>query len=522
MTRYGFLIDQDSCIGCHACTTACKSEHDVPLGVNRTWVKYIEKGTFPHARRLFSVMRCNHCEAAPCVAICPTGALFYRKDGIVDFDTSSCIGCKSCMNACPYDALYIDPVEHTAQKCNFCAHRVDVGLEPSCVVVCPTQSILAGDLDDPASRIARTIARHDVRVRTPEQGTRPKLFYKGADEASLDPLRSAIAVDGMIWADTSVHHPSVDVSLATRSTGPGTAAGERRGHHEVTARTAYTTAHPVAWKSLVSAYLVTKSVGSGALLLGALLVLLGHGARQGSVGLLPAALAGASTLVTGGLLVADLKRPARFIYILTRPNWSSWLTRGAVILGLYAAAAAAWFVAGLAGAEQVVRVIAVPGALLGAATAGYSAFLFGQCEGRDLWQTPLLLPILLAQAVVAGSAAFLVAGLGMEIPSVDAIRWALLGGLAATAALLATEATARGTAHVKLAVRAMTRGRYRTRFWIGGVLVGIVMPAALVLLALAASAAPAGLSAVAGVLAVAGLFAYEDSFVRAGQSVPLS
>jgi Fe-S-cluster-containing dehydrogenase component len=198
MARYGFLIDQDTCIGCHACTVACKAEHSVPLGVNRTWVKYIEKGEFPDSRRLYSVMRCNHCEDAPCVKVCPTGALFHRDNGIVDFDTSNCIGCKSCMNACPYDAIYIDPEEHTAQKCNFCAHRVELGLEPSCVVVCPTQSIVAGDLDDPTSRISRLVARADVAVRSPEQHTNPKLFYKGADQASLDPTRSRIAGDGLI------------------------------------------------------------------------------------------------------------------------------------------------------------------------------------------------------------------------------------------------------------------------------------------------------------------------------------
>ena len=92
MTRYGFLIDQDTCIGCHACTVACKAEHSVPLGVNRTWVKYIEKGEFPDARRLYAVMRCNHCEDAPCVR-CAHRRLLHRENGIVDFDTSNCIGC---------------------------------------------------------------------------------------------------------------------------------------------------------------------------------------------------------------------------------------------------------------------------------------------------------------------------------------------------------------------------------------------------------------------------------------------
>ena len=107
--RYGFVIDHRKCIGCHACTVACKEENRVPLGSFRTWVKYVEKGTFPDTRRYFSVLRCNHCDDAPCVTICPTVALYRRPDGIVDFDNRRCIGCKSCMQACPYDALYIDP-----------------------------------------------------------------------------------------------------------------------------------------------------------------------------------------------------------------------------------------------------------------------------------------------------------------------------------------------------------------------------------------------------------------------------
>ncbi|MGH7396500.1 MAG: 4Fe-4S dicluster domain-containing protein, partial [Candidatus Rokuibacteriota bacterium] len=185
--RYGFVIDQRKCIGCHACTVACKEENQVPLGVNRTWVKYIEKGVFPDTRRYFTVMRCNHCDSAPCVTICPTVALYRRPDGIVDFDGARCIGCKSCMQACPYDALYIDPETKTAAKCHYCAHRVEAGLEPACVVVCPVQAIVPGDLDDPGSTIARLVASQQTQVRKPEQGTRPKLFYVGAESAALTP-----------------------------------------------------------------------------------------------------------------------------------------------------------------------------------------------------------------------------------------------------------------------------------------------------------------------------------------------
>ena len=148
------VIDQTRCIGCHACTTACKSENEVPLGVTRTYVKYVDVGVFPQVRRAFQVTRCNQCEDAPCVAACPTAAMYRRADGIVDFDKRICIGCKACMAACPYDAIFINPDDHSAEKCNFCAHRLDVGLEPACVVVCPTQAIMVGDVNDPTSVVA--------------------------------------------------------------------------------------------------------------------------------------------------------------------------------------------------------------------------------------------------------------------------------------------------------------------------------------------------------------------------------
>jgi XapX domain-containing protein len=148
--------------------------------------------------------------------------------------------------------------------------------------------------------------------------------------------------------------------------------------------------------------------------------------------------------------------------------------------------------------------------------------LFGQCEGRDLWQTPLLLPVLLAQAVTAGGAAYTIIDLVMDVPEPDAIRWVLLGGVAATAVLIAIELTSSGSRTVELAVHEMTHGAYRQQFWWGGVLLGLVVPAALVIICLAADVSSPALPAIAGLAALVGMFAYEDSFVRAGQSVPLS
>ncbi len=504
MTRLGFLLDSDSCIGCHACTVACKSEHDVPLGVNRTWVKYIETGSFPNVSRHFSVMRCNHCDDAPCISICPTNALFRAANGVVDFDDDNCIGCKGCMNACPYDAIYINPATDTANKCNFCNHRIEQGLEPSCVVVCPTHAIKVADLDDPNDETTKLIARSDTAVRAPEQNTLPKVHYKGADQASLDPLRTAIADDGMIWADTTTQHPTTEP-----------------GGHGVVARTTYTTAHEMTWKAKVSSYLVTKAVAAGMMAVAALLVLLGHGGEQAAVGVAPAVIAGVFLAVTGLLLVGDLRRPERFYYLITRANRRSWLVKGAVVLGAFAAVCAAWFIAGVVGSGGTLAVLAAPAAVLAAATAGYTAFLFGQCEGRDLWQTPLLLPTLLAQATVAGGAGYAVLALAVDVPGGNTVQWVLLAGLLATAVLVAAELSARGTAHVEAAVATMTRGRYARRFWAGGVALGLVVPVVLVAVGLAAEVGPWP-AAAAGITAIVGMWFYEDSFVRAGQSVPLS
>lgn len=509
MTRLGFLLDSDSCIGCHACTVACKSEHDVAIGVNRTWVKYIETGAFPNVSRHFSVMRCNHCDDAPCISICPTNALYRDTNGVVDFNDDNCIGCKGCMNACPYDAIYINPDTNTAHKCNFCNHRLQDGLEPSCVVVCPTHAIKVADLDDPLNPATKIIARSDVAVRAPEQGTNPKVYYRGADQASLNPLRTAIANDGMIWADTTPSHPSIPA-----------------GSTSAVARTTYTTAHQMTWKAKVSGYLVTKAIAAGVMLVAALMVLNGHSDENFSIGFLPPLIAGSFLAVTGVLLIGDLKQPSRFHYLITRGSWRSWLVKGAYVLAAFAGLCGAWWVAALTQSGAALQVLAAPVAIAAALTAGYTAFLFGQCEGRDLWQTPLLLPTLLAQAMAAGGASFALIDIFASVPSPGIYRWAALGGILIGLALIAVEATSKGTPHVEAAVHEMIRGAYRARFWFG-VVVGLVLPALLLVIVLAGGADSAGgaalaLSAVAAVGVVCGMWAYEDAFVRAGQSVPLS
>ncbi|MBT8231622.1 MAG: 4Fe-4S dicluster domain-containing protein, partial [Bacteroidia bacterium] len=283
--KYGFVIDNRKCIGCHACTTACKSEHEVPVGVNRTWVKQVEKGEFPDSRRLFSVMRCNHCTDAPCVEICPTESLFIRSDGIVDFDKDRCIGCKSCMQACPYDALYIDPETHTAAKCNYCAHRVDVGLEPACVNVCPEHAIISGDMENPETEIAQLLSRQSVKSRKPEKATSPNLFYIDADDASLIPSATE-PTNTSLWGSQShgVGHfakqaekmafsnTDLVAHLVEANGGYETKEGKAKSPKTVEvvmeqAKQVYNTPDKgILWGWEVSAYVWTKAVAAGMLL----------------------------------------------------------------------------------------------------------------------------------------------------------------------------------------------------------------------------------------------------------------
>jgi len=182
--HFGMLIDVRRCIGCHACSVSCKAEFGVPLGATRSWVEYVEKGDYPNVSRSFLPRLCNHCSHPACVDVCPTGATWKRKeDGVVVVDPDVCIGCKYCLQACPYDARFINPVTGSADKCDFCLHRVEKGLEPSCVNACIGGARIFGDLNDPSSEISKKIATHAVTVLRPEQGTDPNVYYIAADHS---------------------------------------------------------------------------------------------------------------------------------------------------------------------------------------------------------------------------------------------------------------------------------------------------------------------------------------------------
>jgi formate-dependent nitrite reductase membrane component NrfD len=442
--------------------------------------------------------------------------------------------------------------------------------------VCPTEAIVVGDIDDTASRVSRLIATKKVSVRKPEKGTRPKVFYIDGEPSALTP-GVADPSGGYMWADRrGVELPdyptlrfepdhgfgadsaenatsgAVDTGAAggatTSTAGPppadwlgsglppaaaaqALAAAAMKGDADFytgawaglsPTRAVYDVAHdeaPWGWK--VSAYLWTKSVAAGAFLVAALapwLDVSGNLATGAApfIGLLFLAL-------TGVLLVADLKKPARFWTILTRPNWSSWLARGAFIIAGFGALAAAWSAAlliyyfGNSAAATALRWIRWPLVAAALATAGYSGYLFAQAKGRDFWQSPLLPLHLSVQALAAGTAAMVVvlshsADHSHRLAHVLAAALLLHLGLVAFGEVTVAHATSDGA----VAAKAMVRGRYARLFWTGAVLV-----VGAVLLSIWGDAfGPAAV--LGGISALAGLAFYEHAWNLSGQAPPLS
>jgi len=177
MARFGMVIDTRRCVGCMACVVACKTENEVPAGLNRDWITTEVSGRFPTLALEIRSERCNHCDRPPCVACCPTGASHVEEFGeVVLVDPELCIGCKACLASCPYDARFVHP-DGYADKCTFCIHRVKDGREPACVAVCPTRCMHFGDLDDPESEVARLLVSRPHHSILPEAGTGPRIFY---------------------------------------------------------------------------------------------------------------------------------------------------------------------------------------------------------------------------------------------------------------------------------------------------------------------------------------------------------
>lgn len=499
--QFGFAIDHRRCIGCHACTVACKAENEVPLGSFRTWVKYVEKGAFPQVRRHFTVLRCNHCDRAPCVEICPVNALHKRPDAIVDLDRDICIGCRACMQGCPYDALYFNTDRGVAEKCHYCAHRTEIGLEPACVVVCPVEAIVSGDTSDRNSKIATLIREQPADRRKLEKGTMPRVWYVDALPEALVPGQTSEPAS-FLWSERPA--PPLPVLPGLEATPD--------------LMTTLDIGHPPAWGWHVWAYLMTKNAAAGAALAAPFLAWLGvapsFGARFG-----PEIAALLFWIVTNILLVHDLGRPGRFWRLLLRPNRRSWLVKGAWVLmafGGVTAAALATRALGFEALADTLRWANLPFAVL---ASGYSAWLFAQCRGRDLWLERGLFGRLVLRCALLGSALplFLLqerAG-GIQPAHVFAAL-AFANALSLHRELRSRPGTRDGRkAHVLLA-RALRRSQPRWLFLGAGIL-ALGVPAA------------GDLRNVDFVLrtamvlqVVVALVAYERAWIRSGQEVPLS
>ncbi len=194
------VIDLTRCVGCNSCTAACKQANATPPGILWSKVLIYESGEYPHAKLHYLPMMCMHCQVAPCLEACPTGATYRGEGGMVLVDDEICIACRYCIMACSYEARSYNaarPLEYytgqgltefetvniglhpkgAIEKCNFCAPRLRDGKEPACVATCPSGARIFGDLDNPESEVAKLVASGRAKPRLEEQGTKPSVFF---------------------------------------------------------------------------------------------------------------------------------------------------------------------------------------------------------------------------------------------------------------------------------------------------------------------------------------------------------
>jgi len=515
--NYGFVIDARKCIGCHACTVACKSENEVPIGVNRTWVKYVERGKFPDVRRYFTVLRCNHCQEPPCVEICPVEALQKRPDGIVDFDSRRCIGCKACAQACPYNSVYIDPETHTTAKCNFCAHRKANNLKPACEVICPQEAIISGDLDDPNSKISRLVAKEQTSVRRAEKGTTPNVFYINGDGATLDPLQVQ-DTQKYLWSEQSrgVGH-FAKKAYSGKASKNGKASKKT---HATTVGIYDVPSKGAVWGWEVPAYIWTKGLSSGMVLSLFFLTTLFSITLASVVQWSVIGIALLFLTLTGLLLIKDLDRPDRFSYVLMRPQFKSWLVKGGFTITGYGVFLAIWAASKYLELSWLEPICMWGSALIGVIIIIYTAFLFGSAKGRDFWQSPLMaLHMFVTSVVVGASGLLLILGLtGMNPEAISILKWGLIGGVSVNLLSIFLEVfTKHPSKNAEHTAHSILDGEFKQQFWFGSLVIGHLLPLFILL-----SFSNFAMLAVAAVLIMVGAWITEKIWVKAPQLISLS
>ncbi len=201
--NYAMALEYQNCINCKACETACKEENGVQLGANkqRIWVGIVDGTKFDKPFINLYPSQCNHCIDAPCVSVCPTNASYYKEGGIVLVDPKKCIVCKGCMEACPYDARFVDDTVVAVDKCTFCNHRIDEYGTTACQATCPTKVRTFGDLDDENSELVKLLKKRKFFFQKEDAGTMPKLFYLVPEDERY--LRQSVSHDTKIhtWED---------------------------------------------------------------------------------------------------------------------------------------------------------------------------------------------------------------------------------------------------------------------------------------------------------------------------------
>jgi formate-dependent nitrite reductase membrane component NrfD len=374
-------------------------------------------------------------------------------------------------------------------------------------------------MNDSDSYVAQIINRDTVAVRRPEKETLPKLFYKGAHQATLDPLAARRPEGGLfMWSEQQEGSTFV------------TSGSPNFNNSSAAALLSYDVAHSIPWDWRVSLYTWTKGIASGVYLVACLLVLLGALGINNSVWLWSTPIiSGGFLAITGALLLWDLEHPERFYLIFTRPQWRSWLVKGAFIIAGYTLVLALHFIASLAGWRSFQIWLMIAGIPLSILTAVYTAYLFAQAKARDMWQNPLLPPHLAFQALLLGSAVLLIL-LRNKVPvnrfsdlagyDDNLLLWAL--GITSLIHLLMVwgeVSLTHPTAHARLAIWEMVNGRYKVDFWVGIILsfLGGILPLLAALGVLNISIGVGGAP-----LALIGLMLFENAYVQAGQSVPLA
>ena len=419
---------------------------------------------------------------------------------------------------------------------------MDIGLEPACVNVCLEHAIISGDMDNPDTEISMLLSKQQVTTRKPEKGTRPNVFYIDGDEASLNPSATERS-DSYIWSSqsTGVGHYAKYAEKLTEGTDLISMVQDLEGNKSSSKITTYGGDSPkrqvevimqsakarrvydapdkgILWGWEVSAYVLTKAVSAGVFLVYFLGAMLGKPVTTElaySTGIISLIF----LLFTGILLVMDLDRPDRFLYVLLRPHWESWLVKGGYSITVFGGLVTLWMAGMYFNIGLLTTIGFYGGFLFAILVAIYTAFLFAQAKGRDFWQSPSVVYHMLVHSVMAGAAGILLyttlMGVGEDLTIF--LTHVLIGSIILNLLIMMIEITiTHPTQDAKTVVKMIVNGRYASLFWIWVILITNIVP--LILLWVG------GLYLIgfAAVLTIVGIYITEKIWVEAPQRISLT